>query len=99
MEWLLGGNPGTADASTILPVQTLTESHLILTFKRDDEANNATTQTVQWSSNMSTWTDISIAANSSRVSIVTNGSAPDDITVTIPRVPGKMFARLKVVEK
>ncbi|MCW1916291.1 autotransporter-associated beta strand repeat-containing protein [Luteolibacter sp. GHJ8] len=99
MEYTLAGDPGVPDASK-LPLQTLTEDSLIIRYRRNDLSRDTTTQTIQWGSSLGTWSEIPVTlASSPNVQVVENGSAPDDITVTIPRVPGKMFARLKVVEK
>lgn len=99
MEYTLAGNPGLPDSSK-LPFQTLTEDSLIIRYKRNDLSKYNTTQTIQWGSSLGGWSDIPVTfANSPQVQVVQNGDNPDDITVTIPRVPGKMFARLKVVEK
>lgn len=99
LEFALAGHPGEANPA-ILPACELTEGSLIFRYKRSDEAFFLTTQTVQWSTDGQSWTDIPIGyASAANVQIIQNGDAPDDVTVAIPRVAGTMFARLKVVEK
>lgn len=100
LEFALGsGHPGEANPA-ILPAIELTADHLVFRYKRNDESFFVTTQTVQWSPDAQSWTDIPVDyASTANVQIVQNGTAPDDVTVTIPRAPGKMLVRLKVMEK
>lgn len=98
VEYVIGGNPLSSD-SGIRPSQTFSGNNLVFRYKRNVASRSTTTQTVQWSPDMKTWTDIPISLNSLPPVIVnSNGNLPDDITVTIPRVPGSMFVRLKVAQ-
>jgi autotransporter-associated beta strand protein len=102
LEFILGGNPLASDPS-ILPAQTLTANDFIFTFNRADESESGITQTFQYGSSLTGWTNISIGASpgTSPVGIVENGASPDTVTVTIPRssaVGGKLFGRLNAVK-
>jgi hypothetical protein len=96
LEYILGGNPGVSSAS-IKPTQQLVGSNVEFSFKRSDDSEADTVQTVQWSTNLVTWTDIPVnPAPAGNVAITENGTAPDDVKVTIPRGTNtKMFVRLK----
>ncbi|MCW1923866.1 autotransporter-associated beta strand repeat-containing protein [Luteolibacter arcticus] len=108
LEFYLGGNPMTADGS-ILPLTTVNATHVVLTFKRRDDAEaHAGTEMVQWGSDLTGWTDVVVGessaapdANGVEIQVIENEAAPDDITVSIPRAlasGGKLFARLNITE-
>lgn len=106
LEFVLGGNP-TVSSTAISPVQTLNPTALVFTFKRSDESESpTTTQRVETSTNLSDWSatalpPIVIGATSSSgtgytVTVVENGTAADDVTVTINRNANtSLFARLR----
>ena len=58
----------------------------------------ATIQVVQYGSDLSGWTDITIPATSSGAVTITPGSPADHVRVVIPNNGGKIFARLKVTQ-
>ncbi len=103
LEFILGGNPLAMDTS-ILPAAEVTETDFVFTFNRSDESEEASTQTFQWGTDLTTWNDVAIGATSSgpdgngvTVTIVENGGDPDTVTVTVPRTnsaSGKLFGRL-----
>lgn len=104
-EWVLGGDPGTADIS-IIPTHELTTDYFIFNYKRRDSSIFDTTQIVQWSTDMVTWKDVTVGPFSGSgggggtVSVTSNGGLPDDIKVYINRPSGqRIFARLKVTPK
>ncbi|MEO5914802.1 MAG: autotransporter-associated beta strand repeat-containing protein [Luteolibacter sp.] len=108
MEFYLNGNPLTSD-SQILPVQTSDATYVILTFSRRDDAEaDVTSQTAQYGSTLTGWTDAVIGAGDSgpdvngvTVTVAENLDAPDTINVRIPRanaVGRKIFGRLKVAK-
>lgn len=98
VEYVVGGNPGASDAA-ILPTQAIEGDKLVFRYKRNDSSVSTTTQTVQWSPDMVNWTDIPISQNSLPPVIITpNGDLPDDVKVSITRIPGSMYVRLKVVQ-
>ena len=78
-----------------LPSQKIIGSNLILSYKRSDASETDTSQTGQWSGNLSTWTDIA------PLLVNENDSAADDMTISIPlshAVGGKLFGRLQVTK-
>ncbi|RYD63549.1 MAG: hypothetical protein EOP83_11925, partial [Verrucomicrobiaceae bacterium] len=98
VEYVVGGNPGVGESS-VLPTQAIEGDNLVFRYKRADASVSITTQIVQWSGDGQTWTDILIPQSSlGPVVITANGAMPDDVAVTIPRIPGSMFVRLKVTE-
>lgn len=98
VEYVIGGEPGTND-SMLLPTQTIEVNNLVFRYKRSDSSRSVTTQMVQWSPDAQIWTDVLVPNNTlSPVTITPNGDLPDDVSVTLPRLPGHMFVRLKVIE-
>ncbi|BCU77858.1 autotransporter-associated beta strand repeat-containing protein [Luteolibacter sp. LG18] len=101
LEYILGGNP-LVSSSAPLPVRSENATNVLLTFKRSDASEGDTTLKAQWSTNLSTWTDIAIGASSSSgVTVTENGSADDDVVVSVPKsnaVGGKLFVRLKATK-
>jgi hypothetical protein len=105
---VLGGIPIGAGSSntSILPTQSLTATHLVLTFKRSDLSESDVTLKVQWSSDMSTWNDFAtIGAADALPAVDITEDAPtmelDTVVVTIPKStsPGvKLFARVQAVK-
>ncbi|MCW1925699.1 hypothetical protein OKA05_24285 [Luteolibacter arcticus] len=108
LEFYLDGDPLAADGS-IRPLATVNDTHLVLTFRRRDDAEaHAGTGFVQWGSDLAGWTDVVLGASTAgpdahgvMVEVIENDAVADDFTVTIPRTletDGMLFARLKVSE-
>jgi hypothetical protein len=101
IEYILGGNPLTSDAS-ILPQQTVSGGNLTLTFKRSDLSESDAVVKVQVSTDLQTWpTELAIgatsAASASGVTVLEDSpnAELDTITVVIPvGSDGKKFARV-----
>ncbi|MEY3895620.1 MAG: hypothetical protein RLZZ214_1139 [Verrucomicrobiota bacterium] len=95
LEFTLGGNP-VVSSQAIQPTQATVGSNLVLSYKRTDESESpATTQVGQWSTDLNSWTDVT------PVLVNENGTASDDMTVSVPTssaVAGHLFVRLKVVK-
>jgi len=94
LEYVLGGDPRVS-SSSIVPAQAVVGSNLVLSYKRNDDSKNDTTQIGQWSTDLSTWHDVT------PFMVADNGTAPDDMTITVPTsfaVGGKLFVRLKVTQ-
>lgn len=109
MEYVFGGVPTGAGASntSILPTQTLNTTNLIVTFRRSDISETDTAVKVQWSNNLTTWTDFAtIGAGDALPAVDVTEDSPDasldTIVVTIPRAGreagGKLFARVQAVK-
>jgi len=108
LEFVLGGNPSTNDVSTKAPQITNGSSSITLSFKRTDASETQLAVVkVQESTDLATWNtadDITIGAtsgsgsNSATYTVTENGSADDDVVVTIPKSSAtKKFVRLKAV--
>ncbi|MES2438737.1 MAG: autotransporter-associated beta strand repeat-containing protein [Verrucomicrobiota bacterium] len=103
MEFMLGGNPASHENS-LRPTLgfDLINNLLLVSFKRRDAAIYTTTQALQWATDlMGPWTDRPLYWRTSYGyrNFSENGEAPNDITVDLPRQPGKIFVRLKVERK
>jgi fibronectin-binding autotransporter adhesin len=99
VEYVVGGDPAVGDASAV-PTQTIEGDKLVFRYKRNDGSISTTEQTVQWSTDMVNWTDIPIPQTSLLpVAITPNGDQPDDVKVSITRVAGSMYVRLKVMQR
>lgn len=102
MEYVINGNPN-GSSTAALPTQSYSGANLLFHYLRNDDSKSDTTQTVQWSTNLTSWNDISIpTASAGAVTIVENTTSPDDVTVSIPLSNagsgGKLFVRLKVTQ-
>jgi autotransporter-associated beta strand protein len=108
LEYVLGGIPvgaGAADTS-ILPVQSLTATDLVLTFRRSDLSEADVTLKVQWSDDLATWHDfatIGAVDTLPAVDVTEDSPSPelDTVVVSIPRSTapgGKLFARVQAVK-
>lgn len=103
MEWMLAADPEQPDPAK-RPVLVQTGEHAIYTFARNDEIEPGTPVYVCWSADLQTWHDVPVPAattgpNLDGVLVVVseNGTAPDTITVMIPRSnspTGNVFMRL-----
>lgn len=100
VEYVIGGNPGSGDASTLQAIQ-LNGNQVSFSYKRRDSSLFDTIQHVQYSSTLEgPWNNIGIPTSTGPdVTVIPNGDFPDDITVTLPRQPDRMFFRLMVMEK
>jgi autotransporter-associated beta strand protein len=109
LEYVLGGLPiGAGSANTsILPVQTLDGNNITLTFRRSDLSEVDTTQVVQISTNLATWTNFATVGATSAGPVTVIEDSPtsdlDSVSVVIPRVgnaaDGKLFVRLQAVKQ
>jgi len=99
LEYVLDGDPTTADAM-ILPTVDASGENFVFTFTRWQESANDTTQVFQYGSNLSGWTDVNITEPVG--SEVTLGDVTDglrSVTVTLNKsasADGKLFGRLQV---
>lgn len=96
MEFVLGNGNPVVSSQAILPTQATVGPNVVLSYKRNDASESpATTQVGQWSTNLSTWNDVT------PVLVNENGAAADDMTVTVAtsnELAGKLFLRLKAVK-
>jgi autotransporter-associated beta strand protein len=92
VEYVIGGDPRVS-STEYLPKQSISGGNLVLSYHRSDASEADTTQTGQWSTNLSGWSDLA------PVLINENGTDPDDMVIRIPlsnAVNGVLFGRLKV---
>lgn len=112
LEFYFDGDP-LASSPVPLPVADYSDAnYLKLTFKRRDDAEtDITGQQVQFGTNLTGWVNAAITAadftytsgpaNGVIITVVENGAAPDDVTISIPRsyqVDGKLFGRVSVTK-
>jgi autotransporter-associated beta strand protein len=95
LEFALGGAP-MVHSRTILPALSKVGGAWFLEYSRSDLAE-ATTQAVEYSSDLKLWIPIEVSPNPASGVVITAGSPSDRIKVAIPAVSGKpTFTRLKV---
>ena len=96
MEFALGGAP-IVSSQSISPVLTKSSSDWIFEYNRNDlSLPPATTQMIEYGSDLVGWTQVIIPTASSGTVVITDGSPSDRIKVTIPNQGSKAFVRLKV---
>ena len=94
MEYVIGGDPRVSSTS-YLPGQAIVGTDLVLSYERSDASETDTTQTGQWSTNLTDWNDIA------PVLVSENAADPDSMEIRIPltnAVGGKLFGRLNVTK-
>ncbi|MCX6877926.1 MAG: autotransporter-associated beta strand repeat-containing protein [Verrucomicrobia bacterium] len=92
LEYVIGGDPRVSSTG-FLPEQAIVGSDLVLSYQRSDDSEADTTQTGQWSTNLTDWYDLA------PVQVNENDSAPDDMEIRIPlsnAADGQLFGRLHV---
>ena len=98
LEFTPNGAP-MASSQTIVPTLTRTGNDWRFEHDRSDlSPSAATTQVVEYGSDLTGWTPVAIPATSAGLVTITPGSPSDHITVTIPALGTKVFVRLKVVQ-
>ena len=94
MEYVIGGDPRVSSTS-YLPGEAIVGTDLVLSYERSDASEADTTQTGQWSVNLTDWTNIA------PVQVSENDADPDSMEIRIPltnAVGGKLFGRLNVTK-
>ena len=104
LEWVLGGQPLNA-ASAPVPQLALNGGNYVFSFNRALATLGVVPLSVEWSTNLTTWTAVPIGATSSGpdanglvVAITSASNVPDAIAVTVPgslATAGRIFVRLK----
>ncbi len=108
LEFVLSGNP-LASSTSVLPSLVLTPTNFVYTFTRRDDSEAEAALQFQWGTTLASWPNsLTIGAGSApadgngvTIGVAENGSAPDTITVTVPRtneVGGKLFGRVQAVK-
>ena len=98
LEFVLNGVP-TVSSQSILPALTKSSGDWVFEYNRSDVSlPPATTQIVEYGSDLVGWTPVVIPANSLDTVVITEGSPADRVKVTIPNQGSKAFVRLKVTQ-
>ena len=98
LEFVLGGAP-TVSNQSILPTLRRSGSDWIFEYNRSDiSIAPATTQSVEYGSDLVGWTSVSVPTVSEGAVVITPGTPSDHVAVTIPGTGAKIFGRLKVVK-
>ncbi len=104
LEYALGGNPLVADSRNLQPTSTLSSSYLTLTFYRSDDSENDVEVRAEYSTDLSSWSDVQVGSvsginNNVIITVTENGTSADLITVQIPvGTNAKLFARISADE-
>ena len=99
LEFVLMGDPLVASSAQLPTITPATGGAWTFEYERSDlSIPPATTQIVQYGSNLTDWTDVSIPLTSSGTVTITPGSPSDRVSVAIPDLGGNVFTRLKVTE-
>ena len=98
VEFTLGGAPMVAWQS-IQPTLKQTGGNMVFEYDRHDQSlSPATTQVVEYSSDLVTWTAVTIPTTTAGNVTITPGSPSDHVTVTIPNPTSETYGRLKVTK-
>jgi autotransporter-associated beta strand protein len=98
LEFVLGGAPMVTSRS-ILPTLRRSGSAWIFEYNRSDlSISPATTQSVEYGSDLIGWTSLGIPLVSGGTVVITPGTPTDHVAVTIPGAGAKIFMRLKVTK-
>jgi len=99
LEYVLNGNPAVASAA-VLPMVSQNASSFLFSFSRNVASAADTTQVLQYSTNLISWTDVSLTPpTDAKVTLgVVDSAGIQAVTVTIPKQGAAMFGRLKVVQ-
>ena len=95
VEFALGGGPMTSSPA-ILPILTKPTADFAFEYDRSDAAQFTTLQIVEYGSDLTGWTPVTIPATSAGSVQITPGIPTDRIKVMIPNGGARTFVRLKV---
>ena len=96
IEFTLSGAP-MVSSQTILPTLAKSSGDWLFEYERSDlSLSPATSQVVEYGSDLIGWTQVTIPATSAGIVTITPGSPADRVKVTIPNQGNQLFVRLKV---
>lgn len=99
MEFVLGGHPLLPSSATLPTVSQPDGGAWLFEYERSNlSAPPATTQVVEYGSDLLGWTPVTIQLTSGGIVTITAGSPSDHVSVAIPNLGTTGFARLKVTE-
>ena len=97
LEYVLNGAPMTPSRA-ILPVSSKNAGNLVFEYDRSVASRPPdTTQIVEYGSDLTGWTQVTIPLSSSGPVVITPGTTTDHVKVTVPVAGTKAFARLRVI--
>lgn len=100
MEFTLGGMPMVAGREILPRLTKSTGGVWAFEYDRSDlSMAPATSQVVEYGSELTGWTAVTIPAITSGMVTITPGSPSDHVIVTLPALGAKVFARLKVTQQ
>jgi autotransporter-associated beta strand protein len=97
LEFVLGGAP-MVSSQAILPVLTYTGGVWVFEYERSELSKSSTTQVVEYGSDLTGWTPMTIPLTTNSFVTVTAGATMNHVKATLPNLGGKVFARLKVAQ-
>ena len=98
LEFTLGGIP-MVSSRTILPTLTRSGNDWLFEYNRSDlSLSPATTQVVEYGSDLASWTVVTIPTTTAGIVTITPGSPSDHVSVSIPALGTKVLVRLKVTQ-
>lgn len=101
IEFLTGTVPNSGSSHASPLIVRNASGNLVVSFQRQDQAE-ACVVSVEWGSSLQagSWTQIVVpndAVSSPSITVIDNGTAPDDVTVTIPAsADPRKFARVRI---
>jgi hypothetical protein len=99
LEFVLGGHPLVPSSATLPTVTEPGGGVWSFEYERSNLSEPpATTQVVEYGSDLVGWAPVTIPATSAGIVTITPGSPSDHVSVTLPDLGAKGFARLKVTE-
>jgi autotransporter-associated beta strand protein len=97
LEYVFGGNP-IQHMPSFIPISAVEKAgNLVFSFRRSESSTSDTTQTFQYSTDLTNWTDVPLVPGG-MVLIQSNTpqNGVDTVTVTVPSSPSsRIFGRLK----
>ena len=98
LEFALGGAP-MVSSRTILPTLTSNGNNWLFEYNRSDlSISPATTQVVEYGSDLAGWTMVTIPTTTAGIVTITGSGPSHHVTVTISSLVAKGFVRLKVTK-
>jgi hypothetical protein len=98
LEFVFGGNPLVPSSATRPTVASVGDAWVFEYERSNPSAPPATTQVVEYGSDLVGWTAVAIPLTSAGAVTITPGNPSDHVSVALPDLGATGFARLKVSE-